>query len=113
VVYEGDPLEIYRREVLTVPALTPEREGELARHVLANDAQAQAAGKDLVEANLAMVIEIAERYRGGKIHVLDLIVEGNQALLGALKTFAASGQTYTGHARACVAAAIAKASGGE
>jgi DNA-directed RNA polymerase sigma subunit (sigma70/sigma32) len=42
--------------------LTKNEEIELSRHALANDEQAESAGMTLVEANLAMVVSIAERY---------------------------------------------------
>lgn len=44
----------------------------------------------LVEANLHLVVSIAERYQNDRVHILDLIVKGNDGLLGALYTFADS-----------------------
>jgi len=87
-----------------------EQEIELSQHVLANDPQAESAGKTLVEANLAMVVSIADRYPRGNMHLLDLIQRGNDGLLFALKTFPDhSDQRFSAYAAACVDAAIAKA----
>jgi len=101
---------VYLREVGTVPPLTKDQEIDLSRHVLANDEQAESAGKTLVEANLAMVVSTAERYPRGNIHLLDLIQRGNDGLLYALKTFPDHpNQSFSVYAAACVDAAIAKA----
>jgi len=85
--FDDDPVQVYLREVGTVSPLTKDREIELSQHVLANDQQAESAGKTLVEANLAMVVSIAERYPRGNMHLLDLVQRGNDGLLYALKTF--------------------------
>jgi hypothetical protein len=52
----------------------------------ADDQEAESAAKRLVEANLAMVISVAEGYQACGIHILDLVQKGNDALLIALKT---------------------------
>jgi len=108
--FDDDPVQVYLRELGAVPPLTKDQELELAQHVLANDQQAESAGKTLVEANLAMVVSIAERYPRGNMHLLDLVQRGNDGLLYALKTFPDhSNQTFSAYAAACVDAAIAKA----
>ena len=105
-----DPVQVYLREVGAVPPLTKDQEIELSRHVLANDPQAEFAGKTLVEANLAMVVSIAQRYPRGNMHLLDLVQKGNDGLLFALKTFPDHpNQSFSTYAAACVDAAIAKA----
>jgi DNA-directed RNA polymerase sigma subunit (sigma70/sigma32) len=105
-----DPVQVYLRTVTTVRPLTKDEEIELSRHVLANDEQAESAGKTLLEANLAMVISIAERYPTGNMHLLDLVQKGNTGLLLALKTFPDHpNQSFSAYAAACVDAAIAKA----
>ena len=81
-----DSVQVYLR-IATVRPLTTDEEIELSRHVLANDEQAESAGQTLVEANLAMVVTIAERYPRGNMHILDLVQKGNDGLLLALKTF--------------------------
>jgi RNA polymerase primary sigma factor len=109
--FDDNPvLQVYRREVAAVPPLTSGQEVELSRHVLANDEQAEFAGKTLVEANLAMVVSIAERYARGNMHILDLVQTGNEGLLFALKTFPDHpNQSFSAYAAACVDAAIATA----
>ena len=105
-----DPVQVYLREARAVPPLRKDQEIELSRHVLANDPQAQSAGKTLVEANLAMVVSIAERYPRPNMHFLDLVQKGNDGLLFALKTFPDHpNQSFSTYAAACVDAAIAKA----
>jgi RNA polymerase primary sigma factor len=78
-----DPVKVYLSEVCKVPQLVPEAEIELAKRVH----QGETAKKDLVEANLRLVVSIARRYAGGGIHVLDLIQEGNVGLLKAAERF--------------------------
>ena len=108
--FDDDPVQVYLREVAAVPPLTKDQEIELSRHVLANDQQAESAGKSLVEANLAMVVSIAERYPRGNMYLLDLLQRGNDGLLFALKTFSDHpNQSFSAYAAACVDAAIAEA----
>ena len=108
--FDDDPVQVYLREVGTVPPLTKDQEIELSQHLLANDQQAESAGKTLVEANLARVVSIAERYPRGNMHLLDLVQRGNDGLLYALKTFPDHpNQSFSAYAAACVDAAIAKA----
>jgi len=108
--FDDDPVQVYLREVAAVPLLTQEQEIELSRHVLANDQQAESAGKTLVEANLAMVVSIAQRYPRGNMYLLDLLQRGNDGLLFALKTFPDHpNQSFSAYAASCVDAAIAKA----
>ena len=108
--FDDDPLQVYLREVGALPPLTKDQEIELSRHVLANDQQAESAGKALVEANLAMVVSIAQRYPSGNMHVLDLVQRGNDGLLHALKTFPDHpDESFSAYAAACVDAAIARA----
>jgi len=89
--FVDDPEGLYLAEVLKVPPLSPEEEISCLQHVRAGDEQAESARKRLVEANLHLVVSIAERYRNGRIHFLDLIVKGNDALTGALQAFGGEG----------------------
>ncbi|HYL61870.1 MAG TPA: sigma-70 factor domain-containing protein [Candidatus Methylomirabilis sp.] len=107
---DDDPVQVYLREVCATPALTRDEEIELSQHVLAHDQQAESAGTRLIEANLAMVVSIAERYRDGGMPLLELIQKGNDGLLLALKTFADNpNESFSAHAAACINDAIAKA----
>jgi len=108
--FDDDPVQVYLREVAAVPPLTKDQEIELSQHVLARDQQAESAGKTLIEANLAMVVSIAERYPRGSMHLLDLLQRGNDGLLFALKTFPDHpNQSFSAYAAACVDSAFARA----
>lgn len=84
-IYLDDPVKVYLREVSKVPRMTHEEETICIEHVLANDEESESAGTCLVEANLYLVVEIAERFRHEEIHILDLIQKGNDGLLEALR----------------------------
>ena len=77
-------MQVYLREIRKLPRLSEEPETELSRHVLADDEEAETAARSLVEANLEMVVSIAERYPRGNMHLLDLVKTGNYGLLAAL-----------------------------
>jgi RNA polymerase primary sigma factor len=88
-MYADDPVQDYLREVSKGP-LSREDEAECVRHIRAQDDQAELAEKDLLEANLAMVVKVARNHPSERIHILDLIITGNYALMTALHAFAAS-----------------------
>ena len=108
---DGDPVEIYEREVrLHCRPLSREEELERIGHVRARDAQAESALKDLVEACLPMVVDIARQYKEGKVHLLDLFVKGNDGLFLAAQTFhETASEDFAAHARPYVERAIAEA----
>jgi RNA polymerase primary sigma factor len=83
----SDPLKWYLDEISTFRSLTEEEEAGLAQHVLTGDEHAESAGRCLLEANLSVVVSIAERRCPPGIKMLDLIQEGNVGLALALKTF--------------------------
>jgi DNA-directed RNA polymerase sigma subunit (sigma70/sigma32) len=87
---EDDPVRVYLNEMSKVPPLTQDQEAECARHIRAGDDQAELSKKDLVEANLALVVQIAQQHPSEHVHILDLIQMGNQALLAAVQAFANS-----------------------
>jgi DNA-directed RNA polymerase sigma subunit (sigma70/sigma32) len=86
---EDDPVRVYLGEI-KVPPLTHDQEAECARHIRAGDDQAELSKKDLVEANLALFVQIAQQHPSEHVHILDLIQMGNQALLAAVQAFANS-----------------------
>ena len=79
-----DPVRMYLKEIGKVPLLDANRELELAE-LMANGSQA--AKKELVEANLRLVVSIAKRYVGKGMFFLDLIQEGNLGLMKAVEKF--------------------------
>ena len=107
---DSDPLKFYLRELNTIRPLTKDEETELLQHVQAQDEQAEFAAKRLIEANLSLVVSIAERHRSPSVHMLDLIQEGNKGLLTALESFTGrSGDSFSAHATTCVEDAVSRA----
>ena len=110
-----DPVRMYLKEIGKVPLLTGDQEVRLATAMSAGNAakerlaqveageltltdeelaQAKAelkagekAKKQLVEANLRLVVSIAQRYVGRGMLFLDLIQEGNLGLIKAVEKF--------------------------
>jgi RNA polymerase primary sigma factor len=103
-----DPLGAYLSELDQVPAMTREEEIELARRIRSGDEQAaESARRRLVEANLRLVVSIAERYRDRGVDFLDLVQEGNASLSPALESFTAgSSDSFSVHAATYIERAI-------
>jgi RNA polymerase primary sigma factor len=79
-----EALKTYLKEVRTIPLLTPKEEIELNKKIRKGDEQAR---KQMIRANLRLVINIAKRYRYLGIPFLDLIEEGNLGLMKAVEKF--------------------------
>jgi len=79
-----DPVRMYLKEIGKVPLLDSDREMVLAQKMSDGD---DAAKKELVEANLRLVVSIAKRYVGKGMFFLDLIQEGNLGLMKAVDKF--------------------------
>ena len=77
-------IALYLQEISRVKLLTAEQEQALARRVQAGEAEAE---RQLVEANLRLVVKIARRYLHRGLSLLDLIEEGNVGLLHAARKF--------------------------
>lgn len=107
-------MKVYLREVQSVPPLTREEEIRCIQHLRAKDGHAESSGKTLIEANLHVVVSIAERHRNDRIHILDLIQSGNDGLLKALKTLADSDDnSFSAHAIPYIERAVAQAAASE
>ncbi|MEU3274321.1 sigma-70 family RNA polymerase sigma factor [Saccharomonospora sp. NPDC006951] len=105
----GDPLRHYFNGIGRTPLLTAEQEVVLAKRIeaglyaehlrahgqlpaaeadLATIArQGAEAKRQLIEANLRLVVSIAKRYQGRGLPLIDLIQEGNLGLIHAVEKF--------------------------
>lgn len=79
-----DPVRMYLKEIERVPLLTAQQEVALAKRIKKGDISAQ---KELMEANLRLVVSIAKHYIGRGISLLDLIQDGNMGLVKAVERF--------------------------
>ena len=77
-------MRIYLREIGKVPLLTPEEEVELAERIKKGDEKAR---RKMIEANLRLVVKIAQDYARLGLPLLDLISEGNLGLIKAVERF--------------------------
>jgi RNA polymerase primary sigma factor len=106
-----DPVRMYLKEIGKVPLLTAAQEVSLAKRIEAgldalerirevtdlSDGQrgslravvrdGELAKRQLIEANLRLVVSIAKRYVGRGMALLDLIQEGNLGLIRAVEKF--------------------------
>ena len=80
-----DPLSVYLREAAKYPMLSREEEREITR--LVYDEQDLDAAEKLAVSNLRLVVKIALGYYGTYLNILDLIQEGNEGLLHAVKKY--------------------------
>jgi RNA polymerase primary sigma factor len=130
----SDPVRMYLKEIGRVPLLTAEQEVDLALRVEAGlfaaeklekepdlpedlrrelawlAADGVRAKRQLVEANLRLVVSIAKRYVGRGMLFLDLIQEGNLGLIRAVEKFDyAKGYKFSTYATWWIRQAITRA----
>ena len=89
----NDPLRLYLKQMAQVPLLTREQEVEIFKRIEngeinEEDSQDAIKGKkEMVEANLRLVVSIAKKYINRGVSFLDLIQEGNMGLMKAVEKF--------------------------
>lgn len=81
----GDPLTQYLKEISRYPLLSLEQEKELTTS-LAKTGDVEIA-KELVLANLRLVVKISMEYRNAYQNIMDLIQEGNMGLMKAVSKY--------------------------
>ena len=107
---EDDPLKFYLRELATVQPLTSDQGTELLKQMRSGNNQAEQAEKRLIEANLSLVVAIAERFRSYGCPMLDLIQAGNEGLLLAVRSFIGEfSDNFSAYAASCIESALSKA----
>ncbi len=74
----------YMQEVRNIPRLSPEQERDLARRCAQGDNEAI---RQMVSANLRLVVSVAREYAGRGVPLLDLVQEGSIGLLAAARKF--------------------------
>lgn len=84
--YSGrdDDIRQYLSDIRAIPRLTAEEERQLAKRCAAGDEEAI---RQLVKANLRLVVHIAKEYAGRGVSLLDLIQEGSIGLLAAARKY--------------------------
>lgn len=79
-----DDIHQYLNEIRGIPRLTPEEERDLAKRCAAGDEEAI---RQMVNANLRLVVYVAKEYAGRGVPLMDLIQEGSIGLLAAARKF--------------------------
>ena len=82
-----DSIRLYLREIGRIPLLKAEEEIDLARRIATGGYDGIVAKRQLVQANLRLVVSIAKKYLNRGLPFLDLIQEGNLGLIRAAEKF--------------------------
>jgi RNA polymerase primary sigma factor len=77
-------LSTYLREINKIPLLSREEEDTVAREAAKGSKLAQ---DRLVSANLRFVVNVAKKYQGQGLPIMDLISEGNIGLMNAIERY--------------------------
>lgn len=82
-----DSIRLYLREIGRIHLLNADEEIELARRIAKSGEDGARAKRQLVQANLRLVVSIAKKYLNRGLPFLDLIQEGNLGLIRAAEKF--------------------------
>ncbi|GAA4717718.1 sigma-70 family RNA polymerase sigma factor [Brevibacillus fulvus] len=105
--YVGDSLRLYLRDAGRFKLLTLEEEIAVAKEA---ERGSRDAKETLIKSNLRLVINIAKRYQGRGLELMDLIQEGNLGLLKAAERFDIyKGYRFTTYATWWIKQAITRA----
>lgn len=77
-------IRIYLKEIGEIPLLSRKDEISLARRVARGD---ETARRELIKANLRLVVKIAKKYQHLGLPLLDLIAEGNIGLIKGVQRY--------------------------
>ena len=80
----SEPLTQYLKEISKIKPLSREEEKRMARKIAKGDLKAL---QELVRRNLKFVVSVANKYKGCRLSLQDLIEEGNIGLIQAAKRF--------------------------
>ncbi len=80
----SEPLTQYLKEISKIKPLSREEEKRLAEKIAKGDIKAL---QELVRRNLKFVVSVANKYKGYRLSLQDLIEEGNIGLIQAAKRF--------------------------
>ena len=101
-----EDVELYLEEVQQIPLLGAQEFHMLLLRAADGDEDAQL---ELVNANLRLVVNIAQKYVGQGVAFSDLIQEGNIGLMKAVKKFSTKGSTtFIEYAEECIESAIVR-----
>jgi len=81
---EEQDIRNYISEICKVAPIGPDEEAELVRRMLEGNENAK---KRLAEGNLRLVVSIAKRFAGRGASLVDLIMEGNSALVKLIEKY--------------------------
>jgi len=79
-----EPIDVYMRNITRTPLLDKEEEVELSRRSMTGDEQAR---ERLIRSNLRLVVKIAYEYKDFGVNIMDLVCEGNVALIRAIERY--------------------------
>lgn len=77
-------MRLYLEQVKKHPLLSPEEERILAERIAQGDEEAR---RKMIESNLRLVVNLAKKYVGQGLSLMDLIEEGNIGLIKAVEKF--------------------------